>query len=244
MKEQLQLLARLKEIDDQIDYHDGNLTRLPLEVQEIARNLVVLRREIAEAKERLEDLEKDLRHKERDLAVEQEKIKRSEKRLMSIKNQKEYNALSRQVKLGKKVVGEIEEAMLERMSQVENLNKILVKKDKDYADLEETLKGKKALADKTAGEAKEALVSLNAEKEKIAEGLDREHLKKYETVRKALGVAVAEMENGSCSQCHMIIPPQLNIRVLKQEEIIYCPSCQRILYVRPENIPEFNKMDA
>ena len=52
MKEQLQLLARLQEIDLHIDRHEGNLARLPMEVQEIARSLVVLRREIAEARDK------------------------------------------------------------------------------------------------------------------------------------------------------------------------------------------------
>jgi predicted nucleic acid-binding Zn-ribbon protein len=63
-------------------------------------------------------------------------------------------------------------------------------------------------------------------------------------VKKALGNAVAEIDNGICKGCHMAIPPQLNIRVLKQEEIISCPTCQRILYVRPENVPAYNKIDV
>ncbi len=72
----------------------------------------------------------------------------------------------------------------------------------------------------------------------------RNLLKKYETVRQARGNAIAEVKNGSCTGCHMAIPPQLSIRVLKQEELITCPNCQRILYVKPENIPEYNKLDA
>ncbi len=244
MKEQIELLIRLMEIDSQIDFHENNVIRLPLEVQEIARSLVAVRREMSESREKLSALDKDLRLKERDLAVEQEKIKRSERRLMNIKNQKEYNALSRQVKLGKKVVGEIEDAVLEFMSQTETLKKNLDRREKEYAGLEEDLKQRKALAEEVGREAEIALASLNAEKAKITDTLEPEYLKKYQTVKKALGNAVAEMDQGSCTACHMAVPPQLNIRILKQEELISCPSCQRILYVRAENIPEFNKMDS
>ncbi len=92
MKEQIMLLAKLRDVDREIDVHEGNLTKLPLEVQDIARNLVTIRREIAEDREKLSGIEKELRAKEGDLASEQEKIKRSERRLLGIKNQKEYNA--------------------------------------------------------------------------------------------------------------------------------------------------------
>ncbi len=112
MREQLLLLEQLQEIDKQISRWEQDLARLPQETQDVARNLVVLRREITESQERLSVVEKDLKKKEQDLATEQEKIKRSERRLLGIKNQKEYNALSREVKLGKKVVAEIEESMM------------------------------------------------------------------------------------------------------------------------------------
>jgi len=244
LREQLLLLEKLQQIDNEIDQHQNDLARLPLEVQDIAKNLVILRREISEARERLALIEKDLQKKEQDLAVEQEKIKRSERRLLSIKNQKEYNALSREVKLGKKVAGEIEDAILGFMTETEAIKKTVDRKDKEYEGFEKSLLEKKAEMETVTAKAKTALVSLTAEKQRIAEGVDQDFLKKYQAVKKARGNAVVELHSGSCSGCHMAIPPQLNIRILKQEEMILCPNCNRILYVKPENIPEYNKIDS
>ena len=244
MKEQLQLLEELQEIDDQIDRYQGDLDRLPAEVQELARSLVVIRREMSEAREKSPEIEKELRRKELDLATEQEKIKRSERRLLTIRNQKEYNALSREVKLGKKVASEIEEAILNYMSEIETLKNTIDKKEKDYEDSEKTFLQKKSESETAGVKAKNALVSLGKERERITGALDGNLLKKYETVRQAWGSGIAEVKNGSCNGCHMAIPPQLSIRVLKQEELITCPNCQRILYVKPENIPEYNKLDV
>ncbi len=244
MKEQLRLLERLQEIDSQIDSYESELARVPLEVQEIARNLVLLRREIAEAEGRLEAVQKDLRKKEAELNTEQEKIKRSERRLLAIKNQKEHNALSREVKLGKKVVGEIEDAILEFMGEVESLTKSLERKRSDYQGFEERLLEKKAEAEQIENSANTALTSLNSEKLNVSEAIERDFLKRYTTVKKARGNAVAELKNGSCTGCNISIPPQLNIRVLKQEEMVICPNCNRILFVRPENIPEYNKLET
>jgi len=244
LKEQLQLLEELQEIDNQIDRYQGDLDRLPAEVQELARSLVVIRREMSEAREKSPEIEKELRRKELDLATEQEKIKRSERRLLTIRNQKEYNALSREVKLGKKVASEIEEAILNYMSEIETLKNMIDKKEKDYEDSEKTFLKKKSESETAGAKAKNALASLGKERERITSALDGSLLKKYETVRQAWGSGIAEVKNGSCNGCHMAIPPQLSIRVLKQEELIICPNCQRILYVKPENIPEYNKLDT
>ncbi len=244
MKEQLLLLERLQEIDGQIDRHEQNLARLPLQIQEIARNMVVLRREMAEAAERTETLQKDLRRKEQDLATEQEKIKKSERRLLSIKNQKEYNALSREVKLGKKVAGEIEDAILGFMTEIETLKKVSDRKEKEIQEAEQVLVEKKAESEVSTEEANQVLEQLKVEKETLVESIDPEFLKKYQIVKRAKGYAVAELQNGSCSGCHISIPPQLHIRLLKQEEMIACPNCHRILYVRPENIPTSNRLES
>jgi uncharacterized protein len=244
LREQLALLEKLQEIDTQIDHHERDLERLPLEVQEIARNLVVVRREMSEKNDTLQSMEDTLRKKEQDLAAEQEKIKRSERRLLGIKNQKEYNALSKEVKLGKRVAGEIEEIILGLMTEIESLRKFLEQKTADYSEFEKSLLEKKAEAESIGKGAKNALSKLNSEKEKISAAIESDFLKRYHHVKRVRGSAIAEMFNGICSACHMAVPPQLNIQVLKQEEMIVCPNCHRMLYVKPENIPEYNKLDS
>ena len=117
--------------------HSGRSTRkrskqLPKELQEMARNLVSLRHEISETQDILGSIEIDLQKKESELSMEQEKIKRSERRLLNIKNLKEHEALSREIRLGKKVAGEIEDSMLELMNRVEQLKKNLDKKQAEY----------------------------------------------------------------------------------------------------------------
>jgi len=244
LKDQLQLLERLQEIDNRIDGYETELAKFPLEIQEIARHLVVMRREMSEIREKQAALEKDLRKKEQDVSLEQEKIKRSERRLLNIKNQKEYNALAKEIKLGKKVVAEIEEATLSIMTESENFKKSIERKEKEYAELEKGLIEKKTQADLLGVDADAALSILKQDKQQILEGIDPDLFKRYQTVKKARGQAVAEMQNGSCTACHMAVPPQLNIRVLKQEEMITCPNCHRILYVKPENVPEYNKLES
>jgi predicted nucleic acid-binding Zn-ribbon protein len=243
LKDQLLLLAELQQIDNQIDQYQEKLARLPAEIKDIAGGLVTIRREIDERRGESTEIEKELRTKERELATEQDKIKRSERRLLQIKNQKEYNALSREVKLGKKVVAQIEETSLDFMTKIEALNKDVEKNEKLLNEMEVNLAKKKTESEQITKEAEKALTSLKTEREDIVKGIDRDFFKKYSTIRKARGNAVTEMNGGSCSGCHMAIPPLLGIKVLKQEEMVFCPNCQRMLYVKPENIPEYNKIE-
>jgi predicted nucleic acid-binding Zn-ribbon protein len=244
LKEQIQLLIELQEIDSKIDVHEKDVARLPQAVQELARNLVVLRREVAEIKSKLEQIRADLSKKEQALAIEQEKIRKSERRLLSIKNQKELNALNREIKLGKKVVGEIEDSILTFMTEIESLTKSSERKEAEYAGLETEHLSKKTEADQVIKSGEQELKELKSSRQDLISGIDRDILKRYEIVKRGRGNAVAPLESGICSGCHMSIPPQLNIRVLKQEELIACPNCQRLLYARPEDIPQQNNLEA
>lgn len=243
MKDLLLRLLELQEIDIQIDHFQQHIDRMPSELQEMAKSMVALRHEIDEALAQQVVLEKELRGKEQDIAVEQDKIKKSERRLLSIKNLKEHDALSREIKLGKKVAGEIEETILELINQSEDLKKSAEKKQSELDSLEKTIVQKKAETEKILKTAKDSVERLTKQKDQIVVDIDQEYLKRYQIVKKGRGNALAEMVNGSCTGCYMSVPPQLNIRVLKQQEFLTCPNCLRILYVKQENIPENNKMD-
>jgi len=243
LKDLLLKLVELQEIDLQIDHYQNDLDRIPLELQEMAKSMVSLRHEIDDAMVQQAAIEKELKVKEQDIAVEQEKIKKSERRLLSIKNLKEHDALSREIKLGKKVAGEIEESILEMITQTEDLKKTIDKKQAELSNLEKTLVEKKGETEQLMATAKESVTALLTQKETIIVDVDPEYLKRYQIVKKARGNAMAEMINGSCKACYISVPPQLNIRVLKQQEFLTCPNCNRILYVKQENVPENNKMD-
>jgi hypothetical protein len=48
------------------------------------------------------------------------------------------------------------------------------------------------------------------------------------------GVAVAEARDGICTICHVRLRPQVFNTIRRNDEIIQCDSCQRILYFVPK----------
>ena len=81
------------------------------------------------------------------------------------------------------------------------------------------------------GELAKQKAFLVEKRESLRQGLPAQLLKRYEFIlRRYNGSAICEVREGVCLGCHLNILPQQFIDLMKGEEIIQCPNCQRILY--------------
>jgi hypothetical protein len=75
---------------------------------------------------------------------------------------------------------------------------------------------------------------LGAERATVVGAMDKQALYIFEQVaRKRHGVAVAEARDGICTICHVRLRPQVFNNVLRNDAIVQCDSCNRILYYNP-----------
>ncbi len=75
---------------------------------------------------------------------------------------------------------------------------------------------------------------MQTERASIAKEVTPATYTQYERVRKGRkGVAVAEVVDGRCTACYMVLRPQYFQDVKRTETILFCESCQRILYYNP-----------
>src|SRR5436190_1290210 len=73
--------------------------------------------------------------------------------------------------------------------------------------------------------------AIAAERAGIVGAMDRQTLAIFELVSsRRNGVALAEARDGICTICHVRLRPQVFNNVRRNEEIIQCDSCNRILY--------------
>jgi hypothetical protein len=85
---------------------------------------------------------------------------------------------------------------------------------------------------------KAALERIGAERTELVRSLDGQVLAVFELVaRRRNGVAVAEARDGVCTICHVRLRPQVFNTIRRNEQIIQCDSCQRILYFSPTAAP-------
>jgi len=88
-------------------------------------------------------------------------------------------------------------------------------------------------------ELKGRLERLGAERATLVAAIDPHMLALFELVsRRRHGVAVAEARDGICTICHVRLRPQVFNTIRRNEEILQCDTCQRILYFVPQPVPD------
>jgi hypothetical protein len=236
MKETLQRLEKLQSIDTRIASLKSEITELPRQLEATAATREAAREELKQTEERLEGLEHERRDLEGELPVENERLVKYKTQLNLIKNNKEYTAVLHEIAATEKKIGDLEEQILIKMEGIDaaklNLSQMKAEcgKKEESCDLEEKqLRARVVEAERVLGESE-------AERKLVAAELEGGVLGRYEQIHaRRGGIAVVRARDGSCQGCQMGLQPQLYNELFKAAEILTCPSCQRILYVAPED---------
>ncbi len=235
MGAELDTLFKLQQIDIE-------LREKQLEVDQYESSLAGRRSEIDARKARIEQLivERKTLVTERALAerkVDDTKatLKDRNQRIGRVRTERELRANEGEVADLREQVGGLEDTLLQVMQSVEDIEARLSAARDELAELE-------AADEQQISEESARIDSLRSEvageltaRVEIAEKLDNRIRQKYEQVFKRRGGhAVVEVRGGSCAGCHMHIPPQTVIEIIKSGALRVCPSCQRILYASQE----------
>jgi predicted nucleic acid-binding Zn-ribbon protein len=233
LKKKLEMLEELQEIEQVIDGKKTVQSGLQSERADIGQAVDGARQEVAGLEERLSRLEQEKGALETTQAAELENITRSETNMKEIKTNKEFQAVGREISAARKQLTEIEEQILQKITQIDELAAEL--------EIKKTAQGE--LAENSAVRATEK----QAEIDKIQQDIDtdvvrREVLtgampasliKRFTTLRdQRRGRALAIARDGYCMGCNMQLPPQLYNNLYKYEELLACPHCQRILILK------------
>jgi uncharacterized protein len=241
MEEQIRRLVDLQQIDNDIQQVKARTEEAPRRLAGIDLELQAARQAYETFLNGLEEVKKQRRELEKEVEQFDQKIKKSRTKLMEVKNNKEYRAMLTEIdELNKSKVNQ-EDALLERMEQMEALT-LQVREQKKALDLKIAAgKTQKERWEKAGEECARELARLEEDRKKAAAAVEDSHLKQYDFLRDRLrGLALAEVRNAACLTCHMQIPQQLYNEIQRCDRIINCPNCLRILYYsgRPEAAKE------
>ncbi len=231
MKAQLELLWELQKIDLELKGIKEEKDRYPKEMKKLDERQKIEKERIQKEKEKIESLEKTRRQKEGHLNLEQEKIKKAEGRMSEVKTNKEYQAMLSEIDTIKEANSRIEEEILQVMDEVDELKKDLSKREREVGVSVEKieaergkLKEKMAYDDNIWNEQMER-------REVLSKEIESKLFKLYNTLKeKRQGVGVVNVKNETCQGCFVNVPPQMFIEVQKNNALIRCPNCNRILY--------------
>lgn len=231
VEQKLIALYSLQQIDSQVDRIRIIRGELPLEVQDLEDEIIGLETRIENYKEEVVALEKSVKDKQLAIKESQSLIKRYEEQQQNVRNNREYDSLSKEIEyqtleiqLAEKRIKEYKASLEQKQSEIadaeENLNERqsdLRLKQKELEDIvTETDKEEKTLIDRS-----------NDNQKFIEERL----LRAYKRIRKNArnGLAVVQIERDACGGCFSKIPPQRQLDIRMHKKIIVCEYCGRIL---------------
>jgi predicted nucleic acid-binding Zn-ribbon protein len=231
LREQLELLWELQKIDLELKSIKEGRDRYPKEMKKLEEKQKIERERIQKEKEKVESLEKKRRQREGQLNVEQEKIKRAEGRMSEVKTNKEYQALLSEIDAIKEANSRMEEEILQVLDEIDEIKKDLLKREKEVGVILERIEvERKKLQEKIAHDEK-AWNEQMERREVLSRQIESKLFKLYNTLKeKRQGVGVVSAKNETCQGCFVNVPPQMFIEVQKNNILIRCPNCNRILY--------------
>jgi hypothetical protein len=231
LKDQLKLLWELQKIDLELKAIKEEKDRYPKEIKKLDERQKIEKERIEKEREKVESLEKTRRQKEGHLSTEQEKIKRAEGRMSEVKTNKEYQALLTEIDAIKEANGRIEEEILQVMDEIDELKKDLSKREKEMGGTLEKIEGERKKLQEKMALGEKAWNEQTERREVLSKQVESRLVKLYTTLKeKRQGVGVVGVKNETCQGCFVHVPPQMFIEVQKNNALIRCPHCNRILY--------------
>jgi predicted nucleic acid-binding Zn-ribbon protein len=231
VKEQMALLVELQEQDETLDQLRRRIREGPQRVKEIEGRVEILEGNLEAGKNRIQEVQKLQRQLEAEVEDGAGQIGKSKSRLLTIKSNKEYQAILKEIEDTQRTNAEKEDKILGFMEEIEGLNQELQHKEKELSAVRVRFEEEKRTVDGEVREAEVEVSELEKHRQETAQAMDSGLLARYEQLRvRTGGRAVAYVENTTCSGCHLNIPPQMYNELQRRDSLKFCPNCDRIIY--------------
>ncbi len=231
IKEQIAVLAKLQDLDTQAQRLQSALNEVAGQLEEIDRQLQEFVQKCQAKKEGLENLRKTYRDREREVQSLQTQIAKSQEKSGSVKTNKEYQSVLKEIDDLKMKASNMEDGMLEILDQIEAEESEYSQQQIEQSRIVKEIEQQKESIETNADSKKKRLEDLQSERETIIKNIVPEMLRRFEKVREKVGIlTIAAVRDAVCKGCHVNIPPQMFNELQRCDTILQCPNCQRIIY--------------
>src|SRR5262245_17501345 len=234
MNAELERLITLQRLDTAAQDAQRRLADEPERERALADRLEAAKQQVANAKQALAANQSARREIEKDVAVHQSRLSKFREQAMAVKTNQEYHAIQHEIAFAQTEIKTREDQILELMLLADELTANLKRADAALVAEQKAVEAdRKALAGELA-DLKSAITRIADERRTIVAGITPQVLATFELVAKRRnGVGVAEARDGICTICHVRIRPQVFNTVRRNDEIMQCDHCQRILFYVP-----------
>jgi uncharacterized protein len=227
----LKTVIELQHVDSKIAELTAEINLLPAQVERLQAQLNDFIHAHEERKKRLATNLKERKDLEGEVKIIQEKISKHKDQLYQVKTNEQYRAMLKEIDGEEARVRKIEDQILEKMIEAEDIQKKI-------QEAASSLEGERARVASETGRLEsqrqadiEERNRLQIRREELAGALSEAARTLYERIRAARrGVALAEVRNGLCTACNVLLRPQVYNEVRVGQGLLTCDNCSRIIY--------------
>lgn len=231
MKEDLIRLITLQDIDLQIKKLDGQIEAGQENIAKRQASITEKKSQIEKFTTKIEECEKLRRELEGEFEDALAHVKDRQAKLMNVQTNREYQSLLKEIEDTKRNNKEREEEVVRLMEQIESLQTKI-------SEASNVCHSEEELLAEAETEAKKIIQKVETQKSKFIKSRDEQAVKipknlgrRYDLLReKRNGIAIIGVSHGVCQGCFMNIPPQQFNEVMRGEQLLSCPTCQRLMY--------------
>lgn len=229
MIEGLRQLIDLQQLDDELFADEEENKALPARRQELSERREAVEAELEAARQQLRELEAEQRRAETAVQDAQALHTRLEGQQFQVKSNDAYTALLHEIEQAKEAISAGETQILEAMEAIDAGRERLAAAERQA---EATLSGV-AEQERSIDEREKQLTARIAElsEQRVAkcDAVDAELLAHYMRIGKRRRPVLARVQKETCLGCRVKIPPQMQIELLRGDELLTCSTCHRIL---------------
>lgn len=244
MNADLDRLIALQRLDTSAHDAERRIAEAPARENALDARLEIARQAVASAKTRLSENQTVRRAIEKDVAVVHSRLSKFRNQLMEVKTNREYQAMQKEIEVAQAEIREMEEKLLERMLEADDLTAVVKRTEAELATEQKTVDGERRQLEAEIADLRALVERLRAERAELTRAIPRDLVATFEMVAsRRNGIGVAQARDGICTICHVRLRPQVFNNIRKNDSIIQCDSCQRILYLSPatatpDNVPQ------
>lgn len=231
MLPELERLVRLQQIETAAEHARRRLESLPADYQALDSRLAASQAALDEAKSRLTASATARRDIEKELAVVQTRLSKFKDQLMEVKTNKEYQAMQKEIATAEREVRSFEDRILDNMEEAEGLQADVKRAEGAMKTEQAAIADARRMLETEREGIESNAARLSTERAAVVGEIPSPALALFDHVsRSRRPPAVVEAREGHCSFCHVRLRPQVYNEIRRNNQLIQCESCQRILY--------------
>lgn len=229
--EKLRALAKLQWVDSQLDKIIVLRGSLPEEVDDLDFEIQGLEGKKGKVEEDIAELQVEILRRQGNIKDFGSQIRKYEEQLNTVKNNREYEALTKEVEYANLEILTSEKKIKQLQEQIEQKNMLFsdiqAQVDERSADLAEKQKELEIIIKETEMEENR----LRAESDEASKLVEKRILDAYGKIRRNMrnGLAIVSTDRDACGGCFAIIPPQTQLEIRQKKKLLFCENCGRML---------------